>query len=95
VDYRLKEAILGHPGGPWTGIRLRRVIEWPLSPTGQIANPALRAFPQVGERFLYFSGAKFDSCRIVPATPSAEAAVRGAVPADIRIEDEVAIGGRM
>ncbi|MGO9013149.1 MAG: hypothetical protein ACLQPN_23880 [Bryobacteraceae bacterium] len=95
VDYRLKEVILGHPEGPWTGIRARQVIQWPLSPTGQIGNPALRAFPRVGERFLYFSGAKFDSCRIVPATPSAEASVRGAVPADRRIEDQVAMGGRM
>ena len=95
VDYRLKEVILGHPEGPWTDTRLKRTIPWPLSPTGQIANPALRAFPRVGERLLYFSGAKLDSCRTVPATPSAEAAVRGAVPAERRTEDEVVIGGRM
>ncbi|MGA3259573.1 MAG: hypothetical protein ABSE35_11900 [Bryobacteraceae bacterium] len=95
VDYRLKEVILGHPEGPWTGMRTKRVVQGPLSPTGQIANGAPRAFPRAGERFLYFSGAKSDSCRIVPATPSAEAAVRGAAPADRWIEDEVAMGGRM
>ena len=94
VDYRLKEVILGHPVGPWTGMRASRVNQAPLSPTGQIADPAIRAFPRAGEQFLYF-GAKFDSCRIVPATSSAEATVRGAVPADRRREDEVAIGGRM
>jgi hypothetical protein len=95
VDYRPKEVILGYPEGPWTDMRLRRTIAWPLPPTGQIANPALRTFPQVGERFLYFSGARFDSCRTVPATPSAEAAVRGATPPERRIEDEVVLGGRM
>lgn len=93
VDYRLKEVILGSAQGPWTGVRLRRVVQWPLSPGEQIPNPSLRTFPRVGEKFLYFSGAKFDSCRIVPATPSAQAAVREAVPAARRSEDEVG-GGR-
>jgi hypothetical protein len=37
-----------------------------------------------GDRFLYFDAAKFDSCQIVPDTPSAEAAVRSAVPAPRR-----------
>jgi hypothetical protein len=97
VDYRLKEVILGHPNGPWIGVRAKRDIQWPLSPTGRIANPALRQSPRAGERFLYFSGAKFDSCRVVLATPSAEAAVRGAVPAGKRRDDEVIElgGGRM
>jgi len=95
VDYRLKEVILGHPEGPWTGMRGRQVFQGPLSPAGQIANPVLRVFPQAGERFLYFGGAQFDSCQMVPATPSAEAAVRGAVPADRRREDEVVGGSRM
>jgi hypothetical protein len=94
VDYRLKEVILGHPEGPWTGMRQ---AGYPLavSSAAQMASPVLRALPQVGQRFLYLSGASFDSCQIVPAAPSAESAVRGAVPADRRIEDEVAIGGRM
>ena len=83
VDYRLKEVILGHPKGPWTDMRGKQVIRSPLSATRQTANPTLR-FPQAGERFLYFSGGKFDSYQIVPATRSAEAAVRGAVSADMR-----------
>jgi len=58
VDYRLKEVLLGYPEEPWTGVHLRR----------QIGNPALRTFPRAGEQFLYFTGAKFDSCRMVPAT---------------------------
>jgi hypothetical protein len=95
VDYRLEETILGHPEGPWTDMRIGPDVPWPLSPTRQITNPALRVFPRIGERFLYFSGAKLDSCRVVPATPSAEAAVREAVPADRRSEDQVVLGGRM
>ena len=95
VDYRLKEVILGHPDGPWTDIHVRLAAQRPLPLAGQMANPALRALPQVGERFLYFSGAEFDSCRVVPATPSAEVAVRGTKPADRRIEDAGVGGGRM
>jgi hypothetical protein len=96
TDYRLKEIILGHPAGHWTDMRYREAIRRPLSPTGEIANPMSRALPKAGERFLYFSGARFDSCRIVPARPSAEAAVRGAVPADRRSEDDISgMRGRM
>jgi len=96
VDYRQKEAILGNPEGPWTDMRIRQVIHRPLLHAGTMANPALKTFPRAGERFLYFSGAKFDSCRIVPATASAEAAVRGAVRPDRRSEDDVSnFWGRM
>jgi hypothetical protein len=96
TDYRLKEVILGHPVGPWTGMRYRQAIPWPLSPTGNIANPVLPALPRAGERFLYFSGVRFDSCRIVPATPSAEAAIRAAVPATRRSGDDISVmWGRM
>jgi hypothetical protein len=90
TDYRLKEVIRGRADGPWTGIRYREAIPWPLSPTGEIANPIRPAYPKTGDRFLYFSGAHFDSCRIVPAMPSAESAVRTAVPAPRRQEDDIA-----
>jgi hypothetical protein len=96
TDYRLKEAVRGHPQGPWTGIRYREGIPWPLSPTGEIANPVGPSVPKPGDRFLYFSGARFDSCRIVPATPSAESAVRTSVPAPRRLEDDIdGMWGRM
>ena len=39
TDYRLKEAILGHAEGPWTDIRYRPAMPWPLSPTGIKVNP--------------------------------------------------------
>src|ERR1700761_283627 len=48
-----------------------------------------------GQRFLYFTGANFQTCQIVPATPSAEAAVRNASPAPRRAEDAAPIGARM
>jgi len=89
TDYQLKEVIRGHPEGPWTGIARRSTIPWPASPGGQMPNRVQPFDPRPGERYLYFSGADFDSCRIVAATPSAEAAVRNAIPAPRRVEDEV------
>jgi hypothetical protein len=89
MDYRLREAVRGQPQGPWTNIRYRQAVPWPLSPTGQIPNPIRPSYPKPGDRFLYFSGANFDSCRIVPATPSAESAVRMAIPAHKRSEDDI------
>ena len=50
--------------------------------------PSLKA----GDEVLVFLGADFQSCRIVPATASAEAAVRTAVPAPRRREDENSVG---
>jgi hypothetical protein len=96
TDFRLKEVILGHPLGPWIDMRYRDSIRWPLSPTGNLGNAARWFFPRAGESFLYFSGVRFDSCRIVPATPSAEEAVRAAVPAAKRSEDDISwMWGRM
>ncbi len=89
TDYRLKEAIRGEPKGPWTGVRHRWTIPSPVSTGGEISNPMQPVYPKPGDQFLYFSGADFDSCRIVPATPSAQAAVRSAIPAPRRIEDDI------
>jgi hypothetical protein len=87
TGYRLKEVIRGrpeafdvtamHPG-------------WSVaSPNGAVPNPVSPVYPKRGERFLFFSGARFDSCRIVPATPSAESAVRKAIPATRQPQDQV------
>lgn len=94
TDYQVKETIWGKPKGPWTDIRYRWEIPSSSSPTGSVPNPIRPSLPKAGERFLYFSGARFDSCRIVPATPSAESAVRRAVPARGRAADYL-IEGRM
>lgn len=89
TDYRLIETIRGQPKGPWLNIRFREGIPSPLSPSSMIANPLGRTWPKPGDRFLYFSGATFDSCRIVPATPSAEAAVRKSAAPAKRQEDDI------
>jgi hypothetical protein len=41
---------------------------------------------------LAFSNLTFDSCQIVPATPSVLAAIRNAIPAPRRAEDELVRG---
>jgi hypothetical protein len=82
TDYRLKEVVLGRSGSPWSGIRYRRFVPSPFSPFEHIANP-VPPF-QVSDKVLAFSGARFDSCQLVPATPSAESAVRTAVLAKRR-----------
>jgi hypothetical protein len=48
------------------------------------AAPSLKA----GDRVLVFLGVDFQSCRVVPATPSAEAAIRTAPPAPRRPTDD-------
>jgi hypothetical protein len=50
--------------------------------------------PQPGERFLYFA-AGFQTCQILPATPSAEAAVRNASLPLRRVEEAAPIGPRL
>jgi hypothetical protein len=92
TDYRVKEVIRGRPEGPWTAKDNRQLIPWPPAPGGALVKPMPPSHPNQGDRFLYFSGAGFDSCRLVPATPSAESAVRTAVPAPRRKEDEVELG---
>jgi len=89
VDFELKEAIRGKPEGPWTNFRFRQYIPSPVPLKGEIPNPFGGLNPKPGDRFLYFSGANFASCRIVPATPSAESAVRMAVPGPKRAEDDI------
>ena len=90
TDYRLREVIRGHPdASQLAAMHYRRTI---ASPTGEMPNPIGPSYPKPGDRFLFFSGARFDSCRIVPATPSAERAVRAAVPAARRREDQVGWG---
>lgn len=90
TDYRLREIIRGHPNASEIIAMRRRTMI--ASPTGKMPNPAGPWYPKRGERFLFFSGAQFDSCRIVPDTPSAEMAVRTAVPAIKWGADEVGWG---
>jgi hypothetical protein len=94
IDYRLREVIRGRPEGPWTEAHYGEIIPKSLAPEWAQTNPLLPLHPKPDDRFLYFSGAQFESCRIVPATPLAESAVRAASPVPRRKEDEVEWGGR-
>jgi hypothetical protein len=92
-DFRLKEAIRGKTEGP--GPIYRSGIPSPDPAPGSIGSP-MQINRKVGDRFLYFTGANFNSCRIVPATPSAESAVRTAIHAPRRTEDDIGwIFGRL
>jgi hypothetical protein len=90
TDYRLREAIRGQPQGPWTDFLYRYTVPWSLPSRRERLNPIRPSYAKAGEKFLYFSGATFDSCRIVAATPSAESAVRTAKPPPKRSEDDLA-----
>ena len=87
TDYRLMEIIRGHPEGPWTNVRHRWLVQ-SSRPVWTI-NPELWREPRPGDLFLFFSGASFDSCRILPATQAALSAVRAAIPAPRRSEDDI------
>jgi hypothetical protein len=95
-DFRLVEVIRGEPQGPFTNVRFGAAVPSSTDTRATTTNPLVRLQPKPGERFLFFSGANFDSCRIVPSTPSAEAAVRSTTPAPRRIEDDIRwLSGRL
>jgi len=52
-------------------------------------------FPKPGNRVLYFGGANFNSCRVIPATPSAIEAVRTAAPVSQRRGGALSFGSNM
>lgn len=83
----LTEVLHGSPYGHWTDILDDRFFPWPADRAGRIPAPVAPSL-KPGDRVLAFTGARFESCRMVPDTPSAEAAIRSAVPAPRRIEDE-------
>ena len=72
--YRLSETIRSSPKV------LRRFAEYmtpSMYPDGLLWHPdPVARTPKVGDRVLAFLGVDFQSCRVVPATPSAEAAIR-------------------
>jgi hypothetical protein len=67
--------------------------------TTHFSSDYLRTLPDMGpeptktgERVLVFSNLYFDSCRVVQAKPSTLLAVRNAIPAPRRSEDELLTG---
>lgn len=88
TDYQLVDVIRGQSRRVLKDLRYNPVIPSPTNPSERIANP-ISPLHKVGEKVLLFSNNYFYSCAVVPATPSALAAVRTAVPAPKRPEDEV------
>jgi len=91
TDYKLKGVIRGKSFGSWKNVRLRRTIPSPMNFTREIAN---QIWPptKIGTQVLFFGNLYFDSCRFIPATPSALDIVhRTAMPPE-RPEDEIPSG---
>ncbi len=91
TNYRVKEVIRGHNFGSWQNVRLRRAIPNPKDPMQMMAN---QVWPEtkVGMEVLAFGGMGFDSCRIIPARPSALEIVRKAPHPPKRPGDQVVNG---
>jgi len=91
TDYALKEVIRGRNFGSWKNVRFQRTIPSPADPTRQIAN---QIWPQtkIGSEVLFFGGLGFDSCRFIPATPSALTIVRNTPVPTKRPEDQIPRG---
>ena len=91
TSYQLKEVIRGHSDRARTLVPYRTSIASPLGSTERMSNPVPPSL-KAGDRVLALTGANFDSCQIVPATPSAESAVRSALPAPRWPEDARPMG---
>jgi hypothetical protein len=93
TDYRVVEVLRGLARRYPDKIRLRYTptIPSPRQGGGQIANP-LPPWHKAGDRVLFFTNHTFESCQLVPATPSALSVVRTTTPAPKRPEDEIPEG---
>jgi hypothetical protein len=87
TDYKFKEAIRGTSNGPWTNIRHRQAIG---KPGDWMETMGSQIYPEtkIGTEVLYFSGASFETCKFIPATPSNLEIVRTAPLAPKLAEDE-------
>lgn len=95
TDYKVVEVLRGlarrYPDK--IKLRYRPTIPSPLQGDGQIANP-LPPWHKAGDRVLFFTNHTFESCQVVPATPSALSVVRTTTPAPTRPEDQIPEGLR-
>jgi hypothetical protein len=96
TDYKLIKVIRGRTNYPnRLKLRYRQTALSPSEGAGMdpfaLGNP-LSPFHQPGERVLFFTNLTFESCQLVPATPSALSVVRTTLPAPRRDEDEIPEG---
>jgi hypothetical protein len=91
TDYKLKEVIRGQSSGSWKNVRFRPTIPSLEDPTRQMAN---QIWPptKIGTPVLFFGNPRFNSCRFIPATPSALEIVRKTPLPLKRREDEIPTG---
>jgi hypothetical protein len=91
TDYKLNEVIRGRSFGSWTNVRHLKTIPSPIDPTRMIAN---QIWPEtrIGGQVLFFGNMRFDSCQLIPATPSALEIVRESPIPPKRREDEIQTG---
>ena len=88
TDYQLKEVFRGSSHGSWKNVRFRQTIPSPIDRTQTIAN---QIWPptKIGSQVLFFGSLYFDSCRIIPATPSALEIIRKTPAPPRKPEDQV------
>jgi hypothetical protein len=96
TNYKLIEVIRGRTNYPnKLRLRYRQSTLSPLEGTGMgsfaLLNP-LSPYHKAGDRVLFFTNLTFESCQLVPATPSALSVVRTTVPAPKRDEDQIPMG---
>jgi len=96
TDYRLARVLRGKFWKDMESVWVEDTIPFPddylqSDYDRRLPNRGLR-WTNKGERVLAFSNGRFDSCGIVPVTPSALAAVQNAETASRRQEDELAFG---
>ena len=90
-SFRVLDLITGELGRRQSPFLHTLTITSPMDPKQKIPDPSVAAI-QKGGRMLMFGNHAFESCSIVTATDSAEAAVRAAVPAPRRREDQIVRG---
>jgi hypothetical protein len=91
MHFKSIEVLRGRDSNWWETVRRRDTIPYPGDYKRILPNLQM-SWEGAGRRALGFSGLYFDSCRIIPATPSALAAARNTIPAPRRAEDEALHG---
>jgi hypothetical protein len=91
THYKVIEVVRGRPSNSWESVKSSATIPYPGDYFRRLPNMASR-LNNPGGKVLAFSNINFDSCRLVPATPSALSIVRNAIPAPRRAEDEAVAG---
>jgi hypothetical protein len=92
THYKLIEVLQGRWSNSRESFWIGATIPYPGDYYRKLPNKGLQ-WVNAGERVLAFSNLTFDSCQIVSATASAISAVRNAIPAPRRQEDELVRGG--